>query len=904
MEPPPAADIEGEHTMTHHDLHATDRLHAAARRVRPILRRRGMAILLAIVAVALAVIIGLAVASNRNATTTTSGTIARAAEARAASRGALEIADFIVRQHSEIIAGDPNEALREVFAPKTIGRSTLSATIEDPNTGASPTRTSVGIEFEATAQIDGASQTLRAKARAPWADTIARADLDLSEFGMLATSGGITVGDGSEVSMWRDAPLSDLGEPIVVGTRTRQPNLVAVHANAIALGVAKISPGNFPADRAAADELLADGLSPLPADIQVPAAPRQGISENYETVDAADLDDAINEVVGTTVPRIKVSGATTLDTEMTVQGPVAPGTWRVLAFDGALILDAADWTFEVPTMIVATGGVTLRNSAKLQVGSGGALTIVSNAGVTVTDSYIGAKLPPGGTRPDADGGAPYGGVGASAVTIFAQPSPEAVLVNEGSVVTGEIYAPDAAVTISDASAVYGRVLGGSVVLDDGRLFYDPALDTGRGWLNPESAVYEAENDVRDAVAGVTVLNDESLAAFTLATSVAVESPGNQLIVTAHVDAAGGYDAGTTTNSVDGGVAADGSMLPGATGLSGATGSTTTYPESFEVHGTLRDFRESTHSAGHPDFDNPAYPNGLRWGLVKPTLSADGKPELLSGTAKSMKTLYKDSAGNAIAPALYNPSLGDVAGTLNSSSQRSITSAATFANWFRDSPGVNLSEPFTLLLRRTIDSSGRTTYVFDSLQAEPFVTDDDGPMLDGFFPLEGRLYGNSGPRTRSGVTHDRNFAFTLELETQFTYRTGASQAFTFRGDDDVWVFINGGLVIDIGGIHGPQPQVVHLDRLGLVDGQTYPLKLFFAERRPTGCNFRMASNFPLASPLPAAAPSDPLASLEAIVARNNAVLADLLAGRYATPNEIRAIGRGERVMLRAGQPENP
>ena len=128
------------------------------------------------------------------------------------------------------------------------------------------------------------------------------------------------------------------------------------------------------------------------------------------------------------------------------------------------------------------------------------------------------------------------------MTIFAQPSPEAVLVNEGSVVTGEIYAPDAAVTISDASAVYGRVLGGSVVLDDGRLFYDPALDTGRGWLNPESALYEAENDVRDAVAGVTVLNDESLAAFTLATSVAVESPGNQLIVTAHVDAAGGYDA--------------------------------------------------------------------------------------------------------------------------------------------------------------------------------------------------------------------------------------------------------------------------------------------------------------------------------------------------------------------------
>ena len=864
---------------------------------------RGMAILLAMIAVGLAAIIGLAVATSRDATTTASGSITRAAEVRTASKSALDIANFIVREHSDVLVGNPNDDLREIFTPKVVGLATLSATVEDPNTGASPTRSSVGIEFAATAQLGEFSKTIRAKTRAPWSDAVARADLDLSEFGAMATADGISVGSGSEISMWRDAPLSDLGEPIVVGTRTRQANRVVIHPNAIAHGLATIAPGNFPTDRTEADEFLADGLSPLPADIHVPAAPMQGISENFTPMAADELEHAVNDPSGTTVPRIKVAGATQLGTEMTVTGPIAAGTWRVLAFDGALTLDNARWTFEVPTMLVATGGVTLLNDTRLEVATGGALTIVSHAGVTLVDSYIGPALPTRDVQPDADGGAPYGGVGASRVTIYAQPTPATVLVGAGSVVTGEIYAPGAAVSISDESAVYGRVLGGSVQLDNGRLFYDPALDAGNGWLNPESAVYEAENDVRDAVTRVTVLNDESLAAFTQATTVAVELPGNQLLVTAHVDAAGGFDGGASTNAADGGVAADGSMLPGGSGLAGAAGGAASYPEHFEVHGTLRDFRDSRQTSGHPDFDNPAYPNGLRWGLVRSQLSADGKPVLLTGTARAMTSTYKDAAGNSIAPTLYNPSLGDVAGTLSTTSRRVITNTTSFDQWFRDTPGVNLSEPFTLTLRRTTDPTGRVTYVFDSLQAEPFGEDGEGPMLDGFFPLEGRLYGNSGPRTGSSGTRDRNFSFTLELETQFTYRAGTAQTFTFRGDDDVWVFINRRLVIDLGGIHGPQSQVVHLDRLGLVDGQSYPLKLFFAERRATGCNFRIASNFPLTSPLPPAPPSDPLASLEMILASQNTVRANFLAGRYPATDDLRAIGRGDLVTLRGTAAEN-
>lgn len=88
----------------------------------------------------------------------------------------------------------------------------------------------------------------------------------------------------------------------------------------------------------------------------------------------------------------------------------------------------------------------------------------------------------------------------------------------------------------------------------------------------------------------------------------------------------------------------------------------------------------------------------------------------------------------------------------------------------------------------------------------------------------------------------NYGFTMKIQAQFEYVKG--QYFEFLGDDDVWVFINNKLVVDIGGQHGEQTGSVNLDKLGLTEGETYPFHIFYAERHKDESNFKMRTSIDL------------------------------------------------------------
>jgi len=114
----------------------------------------------------------------------------------------------------------------------------------------------------------------------------------------------------------------------------------------------------------------------------------------------------------------------------------------------------------------------------------------------------------------------------------------------------------------------------------------------------------------------------------------------------------------------------------------------------------------------------------------------------------------------------------------------------------------------------------------------------------FFPLDSFLYLDDEKTlpnpNHSGGSH--NISFSMELTAEFEYVKG--QEFYFRGDDDVWVYIDSQLVVDLGGIHAPAERRVDLGTLGLTPGETYSFKLFFCERNCCGSSFRMVTSINL------------------------------------------------------------
>jgi fibro-slime domain-containing protein len=261
-----------------------------------------------------------------------------------------------------------------------------------------------------------------------------------------------------------------------------------------------------------------------------------------------------------------------------------------------------------------------------------------------------------------------------------------------------------------------------------------------------------------------------------------------------------------------------------------------WPDTVEITGIVRDFKGVDEPGGHPDFENnPANGMARYAGNMAPEIGEDGKP-VFTGNGAKITTQWRDALNRQICYLLHEnfPMDGDVEGAFGLAGTGGITSVRTFNDWFRDVPVYNMSAPLTLTLVR--EASG--LYVFDD-QEDPYYID-----LGGFFPIDDRLFGNTPGSGNPNAQH--NFHFTFEVHTQFQYDQALGQSFKFEGTDSVFLFIDGNLVNDLVGVHASHDQYVDLDRLGLVDGEWYPLDFFFAQRYQPSAHFRIETNILLES----------------------------------------------------------
>jgi len=189
-------------------------------------------------------------------------------------------------------------------------------------------------------------------------------------------------------------------------------------------------------------------------------------------------------------------------------------------------------------------------------------------------------------------------------------------------------------------------------------------------------------------------------------------------------------------------------------------------DTIELTGVVRDFKRGDWDGGHPDFETAHMGHmggyGHVTGLVGMELSEDHKP------------VYAEDRPN----------------------KDTIYSADSFAQWYRDVPDVNLSMPLTLTLDNNSETPGGI-YTYES---------------NAFWPVDNQMFGNQ--------SLSKNFHFTFQLHTEFTYSPG--QRFTFIGDDDVWVYVNGVRVIDLGGVHpAVTGSVLLFDGKAFVENEDFP-----------------------------------------------------------------------------------
>lgn len=313
--------------------------------------------------------------------------------------------------------------------------------------------------------------------------------------------------------------------------------------------------------------------------------------------------------------------------------------------------------------------------------------------------------------------------------------------------------------------------------------------------------------------------------------------------------------------------------------------------------------------GNANTSTKFYPNGTdndwsRAGLVQERLGANGMPVYTDAAVKYVASLLAKGYYNDVSDSQYSCNTLLKETFLTEGKSRSVltdTAPTDFSENFRNAKTyANISNAYDLawyLLNTIYQADTNMTTVTGTDKAEhqvpiygmavdaykSIVLTDDGSGTysfeagysgtkkdvqydwesgtiyngtnegdeSGFYPLEDLGYEQPGLLKNTSFTDGkhRNGSFTLRGESQFVYKEDSNLYFTFTGDDDVYMYINGVLALDLGGAHGRNSKTVNLNDLdatkyGLKEGQVATFTFFYMERCSDASTFGIKTNMEL------------------------------------------------------------
>ena len=337
-----------------------------------------------------------------------------------------------------------------------------------------------------------------------------------------------------------------------------------------------------------------------------------------------------------------------------------------------------------------------------------------------------------------------------------------------------------------------------------------------------------------------------------------------------------------------------SELNTSTGLYEVDGYTSSNVE--QIEGTI------IQKTGNPDTTTTFYSNGTdnswsRAGLVQEKLGTNGMPVYTDAAVRYVASLlkagyYNEMSGNCNS-LIYDTFVASNAfrNTSADGFSENFKNAKTYANisnaydlaWYllntiyqadtnmTTVTGTDMKEHSVPIYGMAVDAyksivltdNGTGTYSFEAgysgtkkdvrydRESGTIYNGTNGGDESGFYPLEDLGYEQPGLLTATSKVNNgaKNGSFTLRGESQFVYNKDSNLYFTFTGDDDVYMYINGTLALDLGGAHGRNSKTVNLNDLdatkyGLKEGQVATFTFFYMERCSDASTFGIKTNMKL------------------------------------------------------------
>lgn len=182
----------------------------------------------------------------------------------------------------------------------------------------------------------------------------------------------------------------------------------------------------------------------------------------------------------------------------------------------------------------------------------------------------------------------------------------------------------------------------------------------------------------------------------------------------------------------------------------------------------------------------------------------------------------------------------------------------------DANGVSHTVPIYGMAVNAYDSiiltENNGVYSFDAANGKSHydtnsrsIYEDDSVTAKQFYPIDGLGYdailGDTTDKANdsgSNRPEHPNGNYALRGEAQFIYRDDLY--FEFSGDDDVYMYINGVLALDLGGAHGICTKRVNLKDVAqqchLTEGEVATFTFFYMERNSDASNFKIETNMEL------------------------------------------------------------